>query len=117
MTHFRIDCKVIQGNGGKVAHSMVAIGYRLGIVQCRQYHGRLIRQFFADFNREEFPKAFKSSTNPRGKLFLQDGDPKLRTFTCGNVPNWGKKIQYTSPQSRLEPYYREPYSPCEAIAG
>ena len=30
-------------------------------------------QFFVDFLREHFEKVFENSSNPQGKLFLQDG--------------------------------------------
>ncbi len=64
-----------EGNGGKVAHFMVAIGYGCGVVLCEQYQGRLNGKLFADFVRDHFKETFKKSANPRGKMFLQDGDP------------------------------------------
>ena len=64
-----------EGNGGKVAHFMVAIGYGCGVVLCEQYHGRLNGKLFADFVRDHFKETFEKSANPRGKMFLQDGDP------------------------------------------
>ena len=64
-----------EGNGGKQAHFMVAISYNRGVVLCEQYMGRLNGEFFADFIRSEFPAVFENCVNPKGKLFLQDGDP------------------------------------------
>ncbi len=34
-----------------------------------------LRLATAEFVMEQFPNAFKKSTNPEGKVFLQDGDP------------------------------------------
>ena len=45
------------------------------MVLCEQYHGKLNGQSFANFVRELFPGLFHNSSNPKGKLFLQDGDP------------------------------------------
>ena len=64
-----------EGTGGKVAHFFVAIAYGKGVVLCEQYHGKLNGQCFADFVREHFQRVFSACANPKGKLFLQDGDP------------------------------------------
>ena len=36
----------------------------------------------ADFVRNHFPSMFTDSPNPRGKLFLQDGDPSQNSKLC-----------------------------------
>ena len=64
-----------EGTGGTQAHFLVGIGYEKGVVFCEQYEGRLNGQKFADFVRTRLPEAFAESGNPRGKMFLQDGDP------------------------------------------
>lgn len=64
-----------EGVGGRQAHFMVGIGYGRGVVICEQYLGRLNGEKFADFIRTHLPKGFADSPNPRGKMFLQDGDP------------------------------------------
>ena len=64
------------GSGGSVAHSIVAIAHKSGVVLCEQYTGRFTGAYFAEFIRKHFEEAFKISTNPRRKLFLQDGDPR-----------------------------------------
>ena len=64
-----------EGVGGRQAHFMVGIGYGRGVVLCEQYEGRLNGEKFAEFVRTSLPQAFADSPNPRGKLFLQDGDP------------------------------------------
>ena len=69
------------GNGGRVAHFFVAIAYNKGVIVCKQYHGTLIGEGFAEFVRSYFPRTFERSTNPHGKLFLQDGDP-LQVSRC-----------------------------------
>ena len=63
------------GSGGKVLHFMGAISYTQGVILCEQYEGRINGQIFADFIRDHFPRTFKKSVNPTGKLILQDGDP------------------------------------------
>ena len=64
-----------EGTGGKVAHFIAAIAHGKGMVLCEQYHGKLNGQNFANFVRGHFPGLFHNSSNPKGKLFLQDGDP------------------------------------------
>ena len=53
----------------------VAIAHDHGAVRCEQYEKHLTGQFFADCVREHFENDFENSSNPLGKLFLQDGDP------------------------------------------
>ena len=64
-----------EGTGGRVAHFICAIAYGRGFILAQQYDGHLNGQKFADFVREQFPQLFTRSANPRGRLFLQDGDP------------------------------------------
>ena len=64
-----------EGTGGKVVHFIAAIAYRKGFVLCQEYHGKLNGESFANFIREHFPRLFSASSNPKGKIFLQDGDP------------------------------------------
>ena len=42
-------------------------------------------QIFADFVREHFENTFENSSNPRGKLFLQDGDPSQNSLKANNA--------------------------------
>ena len=65
-----------EGTGGRMANFMVAIAYNHGVNLCEQYEEKLTGQYFADFIREHFDSTFLNSPNPRGKLFLQDGDPR-----------------------------------------
>ena len=64
-----------EGCGGKTANFFVAIAYKKGVILAEQYEGQLNGQSFAEFVREQFPTLFERSSNPKGKLFLQDGDP------------------------------------------
>ena len=64
------------GTGGRMAHFIVAIAYRKGVMLCEQYQERFTGKCYAEFVRKHFPRAFAESANPRGKLFLQDGDPR-----------------------------------------
>lgn len=63
------------GAGGRVAHFMVAICFDKGVILCQQYDGRINGEMFAEFISEHFNETFEKSVNPRGRLFLQDGDP------------------------------------------
>ena len=46
------------------------------VICCEQYHSKVTGEMFAKFIRDHFSAIFANSTNPRGKLFLQDGDPR-----------------------------------------
>lgn len=63
------------GSGGRVAHFLVAIAYNRGVILCEQYHGNINGAMFAQFISDHFKQTFENSANPKGKLFLQDGDP------------------------------------------
>lgn len=65
-----------EGTGGRVANFIVAISYKKGVICCEQYHGSITGESFAEFIQQNFPKLFEVSINPKGKLFLQDGDPR-----------------------------------------
>ena len=58
-----------------VAHFMAAIGYGKGVTVAEQYHDRINAEKCSSFVLELFASMFKKSANPRGKLFLQDGNP------------------------------------------
>ena len=64
-----------EGTGGTVAHFMAAIAYGKGVIAAEQCHGRINAEKFSSFVHEHFASMFKKRTNPRGQLFLQDGDP------------------------------------------
>ena len=86
-----IDCTTKgshEGTGGKVANFMVAIAYEKGVVLCEQYTGHLNGQKFSDFIRDYFSEAFEKGSNPKGKLFLQDGDPSQNSRKARNA--WDK---------------------------
>ena len=68
-----------EGDNGRVAHFLCAISYERGVIIAEQYFGNLNGEFFADFVRRKFPEMFAQSVNPRGKLFLQDGDPSQKS--------------------------------------
>ena len=70
------------GSGGRVAHFFVAIAYGKGTILCEQYDGRVNGQMFAEFVEKHFLNTFEKSTNPLGKLFLQDGDPSQNSRTA-----------------------------------
>jgi transposase len=64
-----------EGTGGRVAHFMCAIAYGKGVIMAHQYVGRLDGGRFAEMVKNEFPEVIAKSTNPNGRMFLQDGDP------------------------------------------
>ena len=70
------------GTGAAMAHFIVAIAHRKGVVLCEQYVERFTGAYFADVIREQFHQAFVKSANPHGKLFLQDGDPRQNSMTA-----------------------------------
>lgn len=64
-----------EGTGGSTEKNMVAIAYGKGVVKCHQYTVNVSGEMFSQFVRDHFAEIFERSANPRGKLFLQDGDP------------------------------------------
>ena len=54
---------------------MAAIAYGKGVVATEQYRARINAEKFSSYVCEHFASMFKKSSNPRGKLFLRDGDP------------------------------------------
>ena len=77
-----------QETGGSVAHFKAAIAYGKGVNAAEQYHGRINAEKLSSFIRELFANMFKKSTNARGKLLLQDGDPSQNSIKCRTV--WDK---------------------------
>ena len=59
---------------------LAAIAYGKGVNAAEQYHGRINAEEFSSFIREHFASMFQKSTNPRGKLLLQDGDPSQNSI-------------------------------------
>ena len=64
-----------EGGGGRMAHFFVAIAYGKGVISCEHYFGTLTGESFVEHFQQYFPALFENSSNPREKLFLQDGDP------------------------------------------
>ena len=54
---------------------MVVIAHSKGVIKCHQYFGPINSETCKSFIGEQFSNMFKNSTNPKGKLLLQDGDP------------------------------------------
>ena len=70
-----------EGSGGEMVKKLIAIAYGHGAVLCEQYEEQLTGQFFADFFRQHF----ENSSNPRGKIFLQYGDPSQNSLKAKNA--------------------------------
>ena len=79
-----------EGSGGKVAKFMVAIAFGKGVVKCHQYTDHVSGEMFSQFIKDHFVEMFELSANPKGKLFLQDGDPsqnsKLAKEAMDSIP-------------------------------
>ena len=73
-----------RGLWSKIVKVFVAIAYGHGAVLCEQYKEQLTGLYFADFVREHFKNAFENRGNPRGELFLQDGDPSQNSLKAKN---------------------------------
>ena len=63
-------------DGMKCANFIVGMSHDRGTVICEQYFGSITGDKFAVTVTKSFPKAFQSSKNPKGKLFLMDGCPR-----------------------------------------
>jgi hypothetical protein len=74
-----------EGTGGRVAHFMCAMAYGKGMILAEQYHGAINGAKFADLIRSVFPDLFKRCANPKGRLFLQDGDPSQNSRKARNA--------------------------------
>ena len=92
-----------EGTGGNIAHFMAATAYGKGVIAAEQYHVKANIEKFSSFVHEHFVSMFKKSANPRGKLFLQDGDPL----------GWRLKIYHSSKKSRSVSYQKH-LSYCQA---
>ena len=88
------------GSEGSKAHFIVAIAHKSGVVLCEQYTGRFTGTYFAEFIREHFGETLKISTSPRGKHFLQDGDPRQNsTIAMKAVYDIGARVFPIPPRS------------------
>ena len=64
-----------EGVCGKMAKLMVAIAHNKVVITFEQHTGAINAETCKQFIENHFSEMFENSTNPRGKLFLQDGDP------------------------------------------
>lgn len=64
-----------EGVNGRVAKFMCAISHKRGFIEAHHYTETLDGEMCKAYIEEHFPAMFVNSTNPKGKLFLQDGDP------------------------------------------
>ena len=53
---------------------MAAITYQKGGIAVEQYNGRTNIEEFSSFVPDHFASMFKKRPNPRGKLYLEDGN-------------------------------------------
>ena len=59
-----------------------------GVIAAEQYFGRINTDTFSSFVSEHFASMFKKCPNPKGKLFLPDGDPLENS--CKGRSAWDK---------------------------
>ena len=64
-----------EGVSGRRASFMCAIAYGHGFIEAYQYQNKVDGEMCKQFIQDRFHDMFANSPNPRGKLFLQDGDP------------------------------------------
>ena len=69
------------GSGGRVAHFVVAISYNRGAIICDQYE-KMNGKYFAGFVKNNFKNMILNSVNPKGNLFIQDGDPSQNSVVA-----------------------------------
>ena len=74
--------------GGSIAHFMAAIAYQKGVTAAEQHFRRINTDTFSSFVSEHFASMFKKCPNPKGKLFLPDGDPSQNSFKARSA--WDK---------------------------
>ena len=74
-----------EGTGGETAHFVAAIAYGKGFILSEQYKGNMNGEEFAESICTHFNSAFERSANPKGKLFLQDGDPSQNSRKAQNA--------------------------------
>ena len=77
-----------EGTSGNVPHFMAAMACGKDGVPAEQYYDRINAENFSSFSYEHFSSMLKKSANPRGNLFLQDGDPSQNSVKSRTV--WDK---------------------------
>ena len=66
---------------------MRGIGYGKGIIAAEQSHGRINAEKLCSFVPENFIRMFKKGANPRGKFFLQNGNPSENSVKARSAWN------------------------------
>jgi hypothetical protein len=87
------------GTGSRMALFIVAIAYRKGVMLCEQYEERFTGKYYAEFVRKYFPRAFTNSANPRGKLFLQNGDRRQNSVAAKRALDVNAKLFSIPPRN------------------
>ena len=86
--------------GGVNVNFMVAISYGKGVVLCEQYDGPITGKKFAAIVKSSFSKAFKKSSNQKGKRFLMDGCPRHNSMIAKRaIENVGGLVFKIPPRS------------------
>ena len=82
-----------EGVHGRMVHFMVVIAHSKGVIKCHQHFGPINSETCKSFIGEQFSDMFKNSTNPKGKLFLQDGDPSQNSkIACEAMDSVGCRL-------------------------
>ena len=89
-----------EGLDGRIVCFMVATAHNKGVIKCHQYFGTINSETCKSFIDEQFSDIFKNSANPKGKLFLQDGDPSQNSrIACETMNSVGCRLFKIPPRS------------------
>ena len=89
-----------EGVAGRMVSFMVAVAHNKGVIKCHQYFGLINSETCKLFIDEQFSDMFKNSANPKGKLFLQDGDPSQNSkVACEAIDSVGFRLCKIPPRS------------------
>ena len=85
------------GHGAKVVSFFVALSLGKAICYCKHYD-KLSGTIFAEFIENNFIQIFKSSYNPAGNVFVQDGDPSQNSKAAKTALGKIGAVQFSIPQ-------------------
>ena len=89
-----------EGVGGRMIKFMVAIAHNKGVIKCHQFTGPINSETCKSFIDDHFSDMFANSAKPKGKLFLQDGDPSQNSkIACDAMDSVGCKLFKIPPRS------------------
>ena len=79
--------------GGRAVRFMAAIAQNKCVIKCHQYFRPVNSETCKSFIDKQFSNMFKNSANPKGKLFLQDGNPSQNSkIACEAMDSVGWRL-------------------------